>query len=73
MSDDLEKQKEENRNQHETIVSLTAKLKDMEEKLNKVHYNPSDVRMALRSDVIRTAFLINLFSMSWRTRSCPPC
>ncbi|KAL0272865.1 UNVERIFIED_CONTAM: hypothetical protein PYX00_005687 [Menopon gallinae] len=35
MSDDLEKQKEENRNQHEMIVSLTAKLKDMEEKLNK--------------------------------------
>lgn len=38
MSDDLEKQKDENRKQHELIVSLKAKLKDTEEKYHKVGF-----------------------------------
>ncbi|KAK6626067.1 hypothetical protein RUM43_006371 [Polyplax serrata] len=43
MSDDLERQKEENRHEHEQIVSLKAKLKDTEEKYHKVLLENEDL------------------------------
>lgn len=36
LEDEVDRQKEENRLQHEQILALTAKLKDTENKLHKV-------------------------------------
>lgn len=36
LEDELDRQKEENRQQHEQILALTAKLQDTEMKLHKV-------------------------------------